>query len=248
MYPGNTAFPTRNQFVKSVAEMAWMDYYVRGMGRVLVARRAQDAGRRRRGRSHHRRRQAAVTRTEVGTPLGVPAASIMSPLNRRAFLRPQARRRALALAGRTLVKRHPAPPFHPQFRDRRDRRRRLRRMDGACACGWAAVTLVDSGPGNSRATSGGEHDRSGRMRPRIYPLGGRGARPPACARGGLGQSSSSTPADRWRVSGRRSSPKQRRCSTGSASPRRDPTQRPGAPLSADEHRHGLCHVRAELAS
>jgi dipeptidyl aminopeptidase/acylaminoacyl peptidase len=35
MYPGNThGIPDpRNQLVKSVAEMAWMDYYVRGMGR-----------------------------------------------------------------------------------------------------------------------------------------------------------------------------------------------------------------------
>jgi dipeptidyl aminopeptidase/acylaminoacyl peptidase len=35
MYPGNThGIPdTRNQLVKSVAEMAWMDYYVRGMGK-----------------------------------------------------------------------------------------------------------------------------------------------------------------------------------------------------------------------
>ena len=35
VYPGNThGIPdARNQFVKSVAEMAWMDYYVRGIGR-----------------------------------------------------------------------------------------------------------------------------------------------------------------------------------------------------------------------
>ncbi len=35
MYPGNThGIPdTRNQLVKSVAEMAWMDHYVRGMGK-----------------------------------------------------------------------------------------------------------------------------------------------------------------------------------------------------------------------
>ncbi len=35
MYPGNThGIPDpRNQYVKSVAEMAWMDYYVRGMGK-----------------------------------------------------------------------------------------------------------------------------------------------------------------------------------------------------------------------
>jgi len=34
MYPGNThGIPdTRNQLVKSVSEMAWMDHYVRGMG------------------------------------------------------------------------------------------------------------------------------------------------------------------------------------------------------------------------
>jgi dipeptidyl aminopeptidase/acylaminoacyl peptidase len=35
MYPGTThGIPdTRNQLVKSVSEMAWMDYYVRGMGK-----------------------------------------------------------------------------------------------------------------------------------------------------------------------------------------------------------------------
>ena len=35
MYPGNThGIPdARNQYVKSVSEMAWMDYYVRGKGK-----------------------------------------------------------------------------------------------------------------------------------------------------------------------------------------------------------------------
>lgn len=40
MYPGNThGIPdTRNQLVKSVSEMAWMDYYVRGMGKKFAWR------------------------------------------------------------------------------------------------------------------------------------------------------------------------------------------------------------------
>jgi dipeptidyl aminopeptidase/acylaminoacyl peptidase len=40
MYPGNThGIPDpRNQLVKSVAEMAWMDYYVRGMGKKFAWR------------------------------------------------------------------------------------------------------------------------------------------------------------------------------------------------------------------
>jgi hypothetical protein len=35
MYPGDThGIPDpRNRLVKAVAEMAWMDYYVRGMGK-----------------------------------------------------------------------------------------------------------------------------------------------------------------------------------------------------------------------
>jgi hypothetical protein len=35
MYPGNShGIPDpRNQLVKAVSEMAWMDYYVRGMGK-----------------------------------------------------------------------------------------------------------------------------------------------------------------------------------------------------------------------
>jgi hypothetical protein len=35
MYPGNTHGITdpRNQLVKAVSEMAWMDYYVRGKGK-----------------------------------------------------------------------------------------------------------------------------------------------------------------------------------------------------------------------
>ena len=49
MYPGSShGIPDpRNQLVKSMAEMAWMDYYVRGQGQeVRVARRAEDARRR----------------------------------------------------------------------------------------------------------------------------------------------------------------------------------------------------------
>ncbi len=40
MYPGNTHGITdpRNQLVKSVSEMAWMDYYVRGMGKKFAWR------------------------------------------------------------------------------------------------------------------------------------------------------------------------------------------------------------------
>ena len=40
MYPGNThGIPDpRNQYVKSIAEMAWMDYYVRGMGKKFAWR------------------------------------------------------------------------------------------------------------------------------------------------------------------------------------------------------------------
>ena len=40
MYPGNThGIPDpRNQLVKSVSEMAWMDYYVRGMGKKFAWR------------------------------------------------------------------------------------------------------------------------------------------------------------------------------------------------------------------
>jgi hypothetical protein len=40
MYPGNThGIPdTRNQLVKSVSEMAWMDFYVRGMGQKFAWR------------------------------------------------------------------------------------------------------------------------------------------------------------------------------------------------------------------
>jgi dipeptidyl aminopeptidase/acylaminoacyl peptidase len=40
MYPGNThGIPDpRNQYVKSISEMAWMDYYVRGMGKKFAWR------------------------------------------------------------------------------------------------------------------------------------------------------------------------------------------------------------------
>ena len=40
VYPGNThGIPDpRNQLVKSVAEMAWMDYYVRGSGKKFAWR------------------------------------------------------------------------------------------------------------------------------------------------------------------------------------------------------------------
>ena len=40
MYPGSThGIPDpRNQLVKSVSEMAWMDYYVRGQGRKFAWR------------------------------------------------------------------------------------------------------------------------------------------------------------------------------------------------------------------
>jgi acetyl esterase/lipase len=40
MYPGNThGIPDpRNQFVKSVSEMAWMDSYVRGIGKKFAWR------------------------------------------------------------------------------------------------------------------------------------------------------------------------------------------------------------------
>ncbi len=47
MYPGQShGIPdARNQLVKSMAEMAWMDYYVRGTGEeVRVALGARDAG------------------------------------------------------------------------------------------------------------------------------------------------------------------------------------------------------------
>jgi hypothetical protein len=40
MYPGNThGIPDpRNQLVKAVSEMAWMDYYVRGQGKKFAWR------------------------------------------------------------------------------------------------------------------------------------------------------------------------------------------------------------------
>jgi hypothetical protein len=40
MYPGNTHGITdpRNQLVKSVSEMAWMDFYVRGIGKKFAWR------------------------------------------------------------------------------------------------------------------------------------------------------------------------------------------------------------------
>jgi acetyl esterase/lipase len=44
MYPGQShGIPdTRNQLVKSVAEMAWMDYYVRGQGKKFAWRSVLD--------------------------------------------------------------------------------------------------------------------------------------------------------------------------------------------------------------
>ena len=44
MYPGNThGIPdTRNQLVKAVSEMAWMDYYVRGKGEKFSWRQVLD--------------------------------------------------------------------------------------------------------------------------------------------------------------------------------------------------------------
>ena len=44
MYPGEShGIPDpRNQFVKSMAEMAWMDYYVRGMGKKFAWRSVLD--------------------------------------------------------------------------------------------------------------------------------------------------------------------------------------------------------------
>ena len=52
----------RNQLVKSVSEMAWMDYYVRGTGKKFAWRRAEDA----RGQAASRRRRPRQPGTREG--------------------------------------------------------------------------------------------------------------------------------------------------------------------------------------
>ena len=45
MYPGGRARhrDPRNQFVKAMAEMAWKDYYVRGLGKYVKNKGATEA-------------------------------------------------------------------------------------------------------------------------------------------------------------------------------------------------------------
>ena len=97
MYPGNThGIPDpRNQLVKAVSEMAWMDYYVRGKGKKFSWRDVLSHSTKRHGAEAREMRMIAQTRLRSGSwPV---FASLHAASNRAAAAtnRPEQRRQAV---------------------------------------------------------------------------------------------------------------------------------------------------------